>query len=118
MSSPEAAPSVKRTARLKQQGEKYTLFLLENGTPVETKIIESKEDKIGGLGLIDEDGFPIPGAKYSMVTKGSSLELDDGNCNKYEVENETPFDAANGEFCFGSFVRLLLNLFRSSLANN
>lgn len=95
------ASSVKRNAVLMEQGtETYTLFLLENEVPVDdlTKIIDSKEAKIEGLELQNIFKFPIPGAKWAMVTKGSFLVLKDdkGNRYRYEVKEDTPFEVAKG----------------------
>lgn len=42
-----------------------------------------------GLEWRDDDGFAIPGATFSMMTKGSSLVFEGNECL---VVNETPFD--------------------------
>lgn len=115
-----SASPVKRTARLKKHGNKYTLLLLINGESVETRITESPQDQTFDKGLEwrDDDGFTIPGATYSMVTKGSSLVFEG---NEYLVEKETPFDLqppAYGEKCFRFGFSFMLNLFKSSFANN
>lgn len=95
MASPEAASSVKRTALLEQEGEKYTLELLENGNPVdnfELLIIDSKDAKIHErLRWVNRRGRE-KGATHSMVTKGSSFVFEG---NQYPVEEDTPFEPAN-----------------------
>ena len=87
-----SVPTVKRTARLNQQGLSYTLKLLENGESKKVVLIESPEDAIDNdLEWRDEEGDVFPGAKYKVVTKGSSFIFQE---NKYLVKNQTPFEAS------------------------
>lgn len=106
MSSSEvssAASSVERTARLKAEGEKYTLKLIAttgNERKVKTWSIDSKEDEFyEDLVWLDRAGDEISDGTYNMVAKGSTFVFEG---NRYPVEDQTPFEKppANGENCF------------------
>ena len=122
MSSADATSvsPIKRTARLKKHGDKYTLLLLINGESVETRITESPQDQTFDKGFEwrDDDGFfAIPGATFSMVTEGSTFVFQG---NRYPVEDQTPFEEppANGENCLDLVRVLIFDLFKLSFANN
>ena len=106
-----AASSEKRTALLEQEGEGYTLVLWEDKTAKLGVAIDSKDDIVGkrdaekGLKWRNSRGVAIEGAAYKLVTKGSSFVFEG---ERYPVEEDTPFEPANGKKSFRLFVRLLL----------
>ena len=111
MSSPEAASSVERRASLDPEGEGYTLVLWEDKTAKLGVAIDSKDDIVGkrdaekGLQWHNSRGVGIEGTAYKLVTKGSSFVFEG---ERYPVEEDTPFEPANGKKSFRLFVRLLL----------
>ena len=62
--------------------------------------IDSKDNIVGkrdaekGLAWLDRDGDQIDDGTYNMVTKGSSFVFQG---ERYPVEEDTPFEPANGK---------------------
>ena len=101
IASSDAASSVDRTARLKLEGEKYTLKLIAttgNERKVETWRIDSKEQEIHeGLAWLDRDGDQVNDGTCNVVTKGSSFSF---RGERHPVEEDTPFKRKNGKKSF------------------
>ena len=67
------------------------LHLLENGKPVKSKMVNSKDEDIMDMHLRNKIGLPMPGAKWRNVTKDCKFYLPTED-KEYIVENSTPFD--------------------------